>query len=73
MAKQTNLPIHWIKFRNLRNRVIQLIHEPKRTFICKMANKQRSDLLSSKQLLKFLKSLIAPHSKTFIPPLEKKW
>ena len=31
-AKQTNLPIHWTKFRNLCNRVTQLIQESKQTF-----------------------------------------
>ena len=69
-AKQTNLPIHWTKFRNLRNRVTQLIRESKQSFNESMATKLKSDSLSPKQWWKLLKYFIAPNSKSSIPPLE---
>ena len=69
-AKQTNLPIHWTKFRNLRNRVTQLIRESKQSFNENMATKLKSDSLSPKQWWKLLKYFIAPNSKSSIPPLE---
>ena len=69
-AKQTNLPIHWTKFRNLRNRVTQLIRESKQSFNDSMATKLKSDSLSPKQWWKLLKYFIAPNSKSSIPPLE---
>ena len=48
-AKQTNLPILWTKFRNLRNRVTQLIRESKQSFNDSMATKLKSDSLSPRQ------------------------
>ena len=67
-AKQTNLPIQWTKFRNLRNRVTQLIRESKQSFNESMATKLKSDSLSPKQWWKLLKYFIAPNSKSSIPP-----
>ena len=67
-AKQTNLPIHWTKFRNLRNSVTQLIRESKQSFNESMATKFKSDSLSPKQWWKLLKYFIAPNSKSSIPP-----
>ena len=69
-AKKTNLPIHWTKFRNLRNRVTQLIRESKQSFNDSMATKLKSDSLSPKQWWKLLKYFIARNSKSSIPPLE---
>ena len=69
-AKQTNLPIHWTKFRNLRNMETQLIRESKQSFNESMATRLKSDSLSPKQWWKLLKYFIAPNSKSFIPPLE---
>ena len=69
-AKLTNLPIHWTKFRNLRNRVTQLTRESKQSFNDSMATKLKSDSLSPKHWWKLLKYFIAPNSKSSIPPLE---
>ena len=69
-TKLTNLPIHWTKFRNLRNRVTQLIRESKQSFNNSMATKLKLDSLSPKQWWKLLKYFIAPNLKSSIPPLE---
>ena len=70
-AKQTNLPIHWTKFSNLRNRVTQLIRESKQSFNDSMATKLKSDSLSPKQWWILLKYFIAPNSKSSIPLLKQ--
>ena len=70
-AKRTNLREHWVKFKQLRNRVINLIRDSKQSHKDKIANKLRSGTLSSRDWWHTLKSVIAPNSKSSIPPLEK--
>lgn len=70
-AKQTNLQNHWDKFKRLRNKVVSMIRESKKSYFVSLSNKLKSDSLSSKQWWTILKSFIAPNSKTSIPPLEK--
>ena len=69
-AKQTNLQTHWVKFKHLRNLVTSMIRESKKAFHDNIANKLKSDSLSSKQWWTILKSFISPYSKSSIPPLE---
>ena len=70
-AKRTNLSGHWVKFKQLRNRVINLIRDSKQSHKDKIANTLRSCTLSSRDWWRTLKSVIAPNSKSSIPPLEK--
>ena len=70
-ANRTNLSEHWVKFKQLRNKVINLIRDSKQSHKDKIANKLRSGTLSSMDWWRTLKSVIAPNSKSSIPPLEK--
>ena len=47
-----------------------MIRESKKAFHDNIANKLKSDSLSSKQWWTILKSFISPYSKSSIPPLE---
>ncbi|MCG8096816.1 MAG: hypothetical protein JAZ17_24870 [Candidatus Thiodiazotropha endolucinida] len=69
-AKQTNSPAHWSKFKRLRNKSVSLIRNSKLAHTAKIAEKLRSDSLSSKNWWSILKSFISPASKTSLPPLE---
>ena len=69
-AKQTDLAIHWEKFRRLRNKVTLLIRESKQAHTDKVANKLKSDSISSRSWWSILKSFISPTFKTAIPPLD---
>ena len=71
MAKTTNSPNHWAKFKQLRNRVIHLIRESKQSLKVKVADKLKNGSLSSKDWWRTLKSVIAPNSKSSVPPLIK--
>ena len=70
-AKRTNLSGHWVKFKQLRNGVINLIRDSKQSHKDEIANTLRSGTLSSRDSWRTLKSVIAPNSKNFIPRLEK--
>ena len=70
-AKRTNLPLHWHKFRQLRNKVTKLIRDSKTMCNEKIANKLKSDTLSSKDWWTTLKTVISPNSKNSVPPLDK--
>ena len=66
----TNLQTHWVKFKQLRNLFTTIIRESKKAFHDNLANKLKSDSLSSKQWWTILKSFISriqnrryPHSK----------
>lgn len=69
-AKRTNLPEHWVKFKRLRNKVTSMLRESKQAQTDKIANKLKSDSLSSRSWWSTLKSFISPTSKSTIPPLE---
>ena len=69
-AKRTDLAIHWEKFRRLRNKVTLLIRESKQAHTDKIANKLKSDSISSRSWWSILKSFISPTFKTAIPPLD---
>ena len=69
-AKQTNSPNHWVKFKRIRNKVTSMIRELKQNQTDKIANKLKSDSLSSRNWWTILKSFISPTSKQALPPLE---
>ena len=68
-AKKTNLESNWKKFRKLRNRTITMIRDSKQSFYDKIADKLKCETLSSKDWWSTLKTVIAPNSKSIIPPL----
>ena len=68
-AKRTNLESNWKKFRKLRNRTITMIRDSKQSFYDKIADKLKCETLSSKDWWSTLKTVIAPNSKSIIPPL----
>ena len=59
-AKQTNLRYHWDKFRKLRNKIVSLIKESKRTCDENIAKKLKSDSLTSTDWWSTLKTVISP-------------
>ena len=69
-AKHTNSPAHWIKFKRIRNKTNSMIRESKQSQTDKIANKLKSDSLSSRQWWTTLKYFISPVSKASLPPLE---
>lgn len=70
-AKLSNLPFHWEKFKKIRNKVISLIRDSKKSLTDNLAHKLKSQTLSSKDWWNTLKKFISPYSKSAIPPLEK--
>ena len=70
-AKRTNLQIDWVRFKHLRNETTSLIRDSKNALTDSLANKLKSDSLSSKQWWSLLKSFISPTSKSSCPPLVK--
>ena len=68
-AKKTNLESNWKKFRKLRNRTITMVRDSKQSFYDKIADKLKCETLSSKDWWSTLKTVIAPNSKSTIPPL----
>ncbi|MCG8032214.1 MAG: endonuclease/exonuclease/phosphatase family protein [Candidatus Thiodiazotropha taylori] len=69
-ALRSNLERHWTKFRALRNQVITIIRDSKQTYFDKMADKLKSDSLSSKDWWATLKTFITPNFKSVMPPIE---
>ena len=69
-AKHTNSPAHWIKFKRKRNKTNSIIRESKQSQTDKIANKLKSDSLSSRKWWTTLKYFISPASKASLPPLE---
>ena len=69
-AKRTNIPSHWRKFRAIRNRVITMIRESKKTLNETIENKLNSNTLTSRDWWSTLKSVISPTNSSSIPPLE---
>ena len=69
-ALRSNLDRHWNKFKTLRNEAITMIRDSKQKFFKKIADKLKSDTLSSKDWWATLKTFIIPNFKSTIPPLE---
>ena len=69
-AKRTDLHWHWHKFRQLRNKVTKLIRDSKTMCNERIANKLKSETLSSEDWWTTLKSVISPNSKCSVPPLQ---
>lgn len=69
-AKRTNSPVNWIKFRQLRNKVVALIRDSKKSLYEGISNKLKSNNLSSRDWWSTLKKIISPNSNSAIPPLE---
>ena len=60
----------WSKFKKLRNQTVKMTRKCKQFYNDKIAYKLRSESLSSKDWWSTLKQIIAPNSKTSVPPLE---
>ena len=69
-AKRSDSPVHWAKFKRLRNKVTSMIRQSKQDLTDKIANKLKSNTLSSRSCWSILKSFFSPNSKTSIPPLD---
>ena len=69
-AKGTNVPARCNKFKLLQNKVVSVIRNSKSAHAEKIAEKQRSDSLSSKTWWSILKIFISPASKFSLPPIE---
>ena len=69
-AKITNLDSHWKKFKKLRNMVITMIRNSKKSYYNKLADRLQSSTLSTKDWWSTLKSFINSNSNSSIPPLE---
>ena len=70
-AKRTNFHDHWVKFKHLRNRVIDRIRDSKQSLKKKISDKLKTGTLSSRDWWRTLKTVISPNSKSSVPPLEK--
>ena len=69
-AKRTNLDSHWKKYKKLRNMVITMIRNSKKSYYNKLADRLKSSTLSTKDWWSTLKSFINSNSNSSIPPLE---
>ena len=69
-AKRSDSPVHWAKFKRLCNKVTSMIRQSKQDLTDKIANKLKSNTLSSRSWWSILKSFISRISKTSIPPLD---
>ena len=69
-AKRTRIDNHWLKFKMLRNEVIDLIRTSKKQYFNGIAEKLKSKALSPKDWWATLKTFITPTFTSNIPPLE---
>ena len=69
-ARRTHLENHWLKFKTLRNEVIDLIRNSKKQYFDSIAKKLKSKSLSPKDWWATLKTFITPTFASNIPPLE---
>ena len=69
-AMRTNMESHWKTFKKLRNEVTTMIRDSKTTFHDKLADKLKSNTISTKDWWSTLKTFINPNSGSSIPPLE---
>ena len=66
----TNDPILWQRFRRLRNKITSMIRLSKQNHIDKLAEKLKSENLSSGDWWPTLKHFISPGQKSTLPPLQ---
>lgn len=69
-AKRTNSPIHWEKFRQLRNNTINLIRIAKSNHTKQLAQQLGSGNLKPSNWWKTIKDFISPQTQTTIPSLQ---
>ena len=69
-AKITNSPAHWA-FKRIRNKVTSMIIESKQAQTDKIANKLKSESLSSRNWWTILKFFISTTPKSTVPPIEQ--
>ena len=69
-AKRTGNETDWSKFKKLRNQTVKMTRKCKQFYNDKIADKLRSESLSSKDWWSTLKQIIAPNSRISVPPLE---
>ena len=67
-ARLTNEDRHWTTFRQLRNTVTAMIRDAKKSYKQSLSDKLKSDILSSKSVLK---AFLSQNNSSSIPPLEK--
>ena len=70
-AKITNSPAHWTNFKRIRNKVTSMIRESKQAQTDKIANKLKTESLSSRNWWTILKSFISTTPKSTVPPIEQ--
>ena len=71
IAKRTNQPYHWERFRTARNHVTNLIHDAKLTYFNKLAENLKQGNISDKNWWKIAKRFISSNKDTTIPPLNR--
>ena len=71
LAKSTNDPTHWARFREARNRVTTLIRNSKINYFKKLATSLQQGNLSSKDWWKITKQFLKQNKDSDIPPLIK--
>lgn len=70
IAKNTGQASDWTKFKKLRNKVVSMIRNSKKTFYNKIAQKLKSGNISNKSWWTTLKTFISPNSRSSIPTLQ---
>ena len=68
-AKISNSDVDWLKFRRIRNKVVSLIRASKDKYFSTISDKLISNITSSREWWKTLKTLIKPAPTKSIPPL----
>ena len=69
-AKQTSNPASWQKFRRLRNKITSMIRLSKQNHINTLADKLKSETLSSRDWWPTLKHFISTSQTSTLPPLQ---
>ena len=69
IAKRSNSPFYWAKFRKRRNEVIQEVRKAKKDFLISTANKLRDGNISTKQWWSIIKSLTKSHTDNYAIPV----
>ena len=71
IAKRTNQPYHWERFRTARNHVTNLIHDAKLTYFNKLAENLKQGNISDKNWWKIAKRFISSNKDATIPTLNR--
>ncbi|XP_053380636.1 uncharacterized protein LOC128548935 [Mercenaria mercenaria] len=69
-AKHSQQPLHWRKFRQIRNEIVSLIRSAKQDHFNKISDSLKSDTNSQTNWWKLIKGLLSPNEKQTIPALK---